>query len=71
MDEEFERYHPDAEALHHGFRTGPCFVCTMVQGEIRSPENIIYEDQEALVFLEPTPGPTATPWSPPRSTANR
>jgi diadenosine tetraphosphate (Ap4A) HIT family hydrolase len=55
MDEGFERYHPDAEALHHGFRTGPCFVCTMVQGEIRSPENIIYEDQEALVFLDAYP----------------
>jgi diadenosine tetraphosphate (Ap4A) HIT family hydrolase len=55
MDEGFERYYPDMEAMHHGFRTEPCFVCTMVQGEARFPENIIYEDDRALVFLDAYP----------------
>ena len=55
MGEGYERYHPDMEAMHHGFRTEPCFVCTMVQGEVRFPENIIYEDDRALVFLDAYP----------------
>ena len=55
MGEGYERYHPDMEALHHGFRTEPCFVCTMVQEEGRFPENIIYEDERALVFLDVYP----------------
>jgi diadenosine tetraphosphate (Ap4A) HIT family hydrolase len=55
MSEGYERYHPDMEAVVHGFRTEPCFVCTMVQGEIRFPENIIYEDDRALVFLDAYP----------------
>jgi diadenosine tetraphosphate (Ap4A) HIT family hydrolase len=55
MGEGYERYHPDMEAMHHGFRTEPCFICTMVQGEVRFPENIIYEDEGALVFLDGYP----------------
>jgi galactose-1-phosphate uridylyltransferase len=51
MEERFERYHPDMEAMHQGFRTGPCFVCRMVDGDVRFPENIIYEDDQAIVFL--------------------
>jgi len=43
------------EAMHHGFRTEPCFICTMVQGEVRFPEYIIYEDDRALVFLDAYP----------------
>src|SRR5215203_3019696 len=52
MDKGFERDHPDMEAMHHGFRTEPCFVCRGVQGELRLPENIIYENDHALVFLD-------------------
>lgn len=55
MDERFERYHPDMEAMHHGFRTQPCFVCRMVQGGARFPENIIHEDEGALVLLDGYP----------------
>jgi diadenosine tetraphosphate (Ap4A) HIT family hydrolase len=51
----FERYHPDMESMHHEFRTQPCFVCQMVQGDVRFPENIIYEDDRALVFLDGYP----------------
>ncbi len=43
------------EAVHHGFRTEPCFVCRMVAGDIRLPENVIYEDEHALVFLDGYP----------------
>jgi diadenosine tetraphosphate (Ap4A) HIT family hydrolase len=55
MGEGYERYNLDMEAMHHGFRTEPCFICTMVQGEVRFPEYIIYEDDRALVFLDAYP----------------
>ena len=43
------------EAMHHGFRTEPCFVCRMVAGDIRLPENVIYEDEHALALLDGYP----------------
>ena len=55
MEERFERYHPDIEAMHRGFRTKPCFVCEMVNGNIRFPENVIREDEQTLVFLDTYP----------------
>jgi galactose-1-phosphate uridylyltransferase len=55
VEKRFERYHPDMDAMHHGFRTQPCFICRMVQGDVRFPENIIYEDDRALVFLDGYP----------------
>jgi diadenosine tetraphosphate (Ap4A) HIT family hydrolase len=55
LEKRHERYHPDMEAMHHGFRTEPCFVCRMVAGDIRLPENVIYEDEHALVFLDGYP----------------
>ena len=55
MEERFERYHPDMEAMHHSFRTEPCFVCRMVDGDIRFPKNIIHENEVALVFLDAYP----------------
>jgi ATP adenylyltransferase len=55
VEKRFERYHPEMEALHHGFRTEPCFVCRMVEGDVRFPENIIHEDNRALVFLDGYP----------------
>ena len=55
MEARFERYHRDMDALHQRFRTEPCFVCTMVRGEARFPENIIYEDDRAIAFLDAYP----------------
>ena len=55
MEERFERYHPDMEAMHRGFRTKPCFVYEMVNGNIRFPENVIREDEQTLVFLDTYP----------------
>jgi diadenosine tetraphosphate (Ap4A) HIT family hydrolase len=55
LEKRYERYHPDMETVHHGFRTQPCFVCRMVAGNVLFPENIIYEDKRALVFLDGYP----------------
>jgi len=43
------------EAMRLGFQTESCFICRMVQGEVRSAENIIYQDDTALVFLDAYP----------------
>jgi hypothetical protein len=55
MEERFGRSHPDMEAMHRGFRTDPCFMCRMVDGDILFPENIVYEDERFLVFLDGYP----------------
>jgi diadenosine tetraphosphate (Ap4A) HIT family hydrolase len=55
LEERFERYHPDMEAMHRGFQTGPCFVCEMVDDNTRFPENLIREDDKTLVFLDAYP----------------
>jgi diadenosine tetraphosphate (Ap4A) HIT family hydrolase len=72
MGEGYECYHPDMDALHHGFQTEPCFICTMVQeGEVGSAENIIYEDERALVFLDAYPRAYGYTLVAPRSTVSR
>lgn len=53
MPKTFERYQPDMKALHHGFRTSPCFVCEIVSGG--RDAYIAYEDDRALVFLDKYP----------------
>jgi diadenosine tetraphosphate (Ap4A) HIT family hydrolase len=55
MEERFGRYHPDMEDMLRGFRTEPCFVCRMVDGDILFSENIVYEDERFLVFLDGYP----------------
>ncbi len=55
MEEQFERHHPDMEAMHRRFRAEPCFIYSMVDGDVRFPENIVYEDERALVFLDAYP----------------
>ena len=42
---------------HYGevSRTKPCFVCEMVNGNTRFPENIIREDEQTLVLLDAYP----------------
>jgi diadenosine tetraphosphate (Ap4A) HIT family hydrolase len=51
----FERYHPDMEALHDGFRTGPCFVCGIVARDPRFAAHIVYEDDRFIAFLDKYP----------------
>jgi diadenosine tetraphosphate (Ap4A) HIT family hydrolase len=42
-------------AMHHRFRKEPCFICRVVAGAPEFPENMVYEDGEALVFLDGYP----------------
>ena len=55
MERRFDRYFPNMEVMHGGFRRQPCFICRMVTGDARFPENIIYEDDGAIVFLDGYP----------------
>jgi diadenosine tetraphosphate (Ap4A) HIT family hydrolase len=47
--------HFDMEAYIERATGGPCFVCEIVAGNPAYPHHIIYEDQEALVFLNAYP----------------
>ena len=55
MEERFERYQPDLDALYQGFRTQPCFVCEVVAGINELPQHVLYEDDEAIAFLDADP----------------
>ena len=55
MERRFERYHPEMEALHRGFRTQPCFVCMIASQDDRLPRYVVYEDDEAIAFLDGYP----------------
>jgi diadenosine tetraphosphate (Ap4A) HIT family hydrolase len=52
LEEGFERYHPDMEAMHHGFRTQSCFICKLVDGDDELPRYISYEDERTVAFLD-------------------
>jgi diadenosine tetraphosphate (Ap4A) HIT family hydrolase len=52
----FERYQPDLDAYVRRVRTGPCFVCAILARDPEFPDHhIIYEDEDALVFLAMNP----------------
>jgi ATP adenylyltransferase len=55
MEERFERYWPDMDVLHHGFRTQPCFVCRILAGNNEKPQPFVYEDDKAIAFLDAYP----------------
>src|SRR3712207_1823103 len=55
MDKQFERYYPDMDVLHHGFRTQPCFVCRILAGLNEWPQHFVYEDDKAIAFLDAYP----------------
>ena len=55
MEKRFERYWPDMEAFHHDARTRPCFVCEVVAGTNDRLQHIVYEDDEAIAFLDSYP----------------
>ena len=55
MEKRFERYWPDMEVLHHGFRTKPCFVCRILAGNNERPQHFVYEDYKAIAFLDTYP----------------
>jgi diadenosine tetraphosphate (Ap4A) HIT family hydrolase len=45
----------DIDAYVHRVRHGPCFICTMVAGDPAHRHHIIYEDDDAIVFLNKYP----------------
>src|SRR3712207_3285715 len=55
MDKQFERYYPDMDVLHHGFRTQSCFVCRILAGNNERPQHFVYEDDKAIAFLDAFP----------------
>lgn len=55
MEKQFERYYPDMDVLHHGFRTRPCFVCRILAGNNERPQHFVYEDDKAIAFLDAFP----------------
>lgn len=55
MEERFERYHPDMEAIHQEMKTDPCFVCEIVAGTNDLPQHFVYEDDRAVAFLDAYP----------------
>jgi diadenosine tetraphosphate (Ap4A) HIT family hydrolase len=56
LEERYERYHPNLEAVHQGFRTDPCFVCEVVAATNELPQHIVYEDDADIAFLDAYPG---------------
>lgn len=52
---ESERYAMDWPAYHHRARTGPCFVCQIINRHPDFPAHIIYEDDVAIAFLDKYP----------------
>jgi ATP adenylyltransferase len=55
MEERFERYWPDMDVLHHGFRTQPCFVCRILAGNNEKPQHFVHEDDKTIAFLDTYP----------------
>ena len=54
--ERFERYQHDENAYIHMIQTSPCFICRIVAGNYdESPIHILYEDNNAIAFLERWP----------------
>jgi diadenosine tetraphosphate (Ap4A) HIT family hydrolase len=51
----FQRQPMDMEAYQSRVRTGPCFICEIVAGNPEYPHHIVYEDDNAIVFLNKYP----------------
>ena len=45
----------DPDAYHHRAQTGPCFICEIVARNPEYPAHIVYEDDEAVAFLDKYP----------------
>lgn len=51
----FERYQIDWEAYHQRCRSGPCFICEIIAGSPDRRVDVVYEDNEAIAFLDKYP----------------
>lgn len=55
LEKRYERYHPDMDAMHRGFRTEPCFVCQIMAGTNERAQHFVYEDDSTAAFLDGYP----------------
>ena len=55
MEQRFERYSPDMDALHRGFREKPCFLCEVAEGANELPQHFVYEDVSCFAILDAYP----------------
>jgi diadenosine tetraphosphate (Ap4A) HIT family hydrolase len=51
----YERYQLDREAYDQRAQWGPCFICQIVAGNTEHPEHVIYDDADAIAFLDKYP----------------
>ena len=51
----FERYQIDYDAYHQQARTGPCFICEIVERQPDYPAHFVYEDDLVVAFLDKYP----------------
>lgn len=52
---EIKRQPFDTEAYVATIQTSPCFICQLVAGNSENPHHIVYENEEAIVFLNKYP----------------
>lgn len=50
-----ERQKLDMDAYIERINTGPCFICQIISGETRSENQIVYEDEIAIAFMNKYP----------------
>jgi diadenosine tetraphosphate (Ap4A) HIT family hydrolase len=55
LEERFERYFPDMDALHSGFRAKPCFLCEVAMGTNELPQHFVHEDDTSMAILDAYP----------------
>jgi len=60
----------DLEAIRRDLE-GRCFICELVVGNLEFAHVLVYEDEDAVAFLNKYPPLTRTCWSHRESTANR
>ena len=61
----------DMDAYVERISNGPCFICEMLGGNPQYPNHIIYEDDQAVVFLNKYPTLYGHTLGSPRSIASK
>ena len=50
-----ERQRFDVAGYVESIRTGPCFICGLVSGDLKFAHHIVFEDDFAIAFLNKFP----------------
>jgi ATP adenylyltransferase len=53
--QEFGRFQPDLDSYVRRTRSGPCFVCKVVEGDPDFFHHVVYEDDATIAFLNRYP----------------